>query len=279
MSKRCMLTGIIVKNISDTYIVKAGFNFYECKARGKFRKDGLTPLVGDKIEFDADNLYILNILERKNELERPSISNVDVALIISSVKKPDLSLYLLDKQISSIVLAKVKPVICFTKIDLLNKEEIKELKKIIKYYKKIGYSVFTNQKLKPLLKALKKKIVVLTGQTGAGKSSLLNKIDSKLNLKTGEISDALGRGKHTTRHTEFFLVKDIYFADTPGFSALDLNKYTKEEIRDSFVEFSNYTCEFKNCMHVKEQNCEIKKQVEKGNILRSRYENYCHFVK
>lgn len=274
-----MLTGMIIKNISDTYTVKAGNKLYDCKARGKFRKDGLTPLVGDIVEFDLENLYIITINSRKNELTRPSISNVDIALIITSVKKPDLSLYLLDKEITSILLEHIEPVICFTKLDMLNKEEKKELQKIMKYYKKLGYQVFTNQKLKPLIKYLKNKTVVLTGQTGAGKSSLLNKIDDKLNLKTGEISDALGRGRHTTRHTEFFLVKNMLIADTPGFSALDLDKYEKVEIRDSFVEFSKYSCEFKNCMHVKENNCEIKIQVKKGSILPSRYENYCNFIK
>lgn len=274
-----MLTGMIIKNISDTYTVKAGNKLYDCKARGKFRNTGLTPLVGDIVEFDPENLYILKINSRKNELTRPSISNVDIALIITSVKKPDLSLYLLDKEITSILLEHIEPVICFTKLDMLNKEEKKELQKIMKYYKKLGYQVFTNQKLKPLIKYLKNKTVVLTGQTGAGKSSLLNKIDDKLNLKTGEISDALGRGRHTTRHTEFFLVKNMLIADTPGFSALDLDKYEKVEIRDSFVEFSKYSCEFKNCMHVKENNCEIKRQVKKGSILPSRYENYCNFIK
>lgn len=274
-----MLKGMIVKNISDTYTVKVDQHFYDCKARGKFRNTGLTPLVGDVVLFDSENHYILEIGERKNELVRPSISNVDVALIIISVKKPDLSLHLLDKQISSISLEKIEPVLCFTKLDLCDSKELKELKKIMRYYKKIGYQIFTNLKLKPLLKYLKKKTVVLTGQTGAGKSSLLNQIDSKLDLKTGEISDALGRGRHTTRHTEFFFVHDILIADTPGFSALDLNQYSKEEIRDSFVEFQKYSCEFKNCMHLKEKNCEIKKAVEKGYILKSRYENYCNFVK
>lgn len=274
-----MLTGMIVKNISDTYTVKVKNDLYECKARGKFRISGLTPLVGDWVEIDADNSYILNILDRKNELERPSISNVDVALLITSVKKPDLSLYLLDKQITSVTLKKIEPVICFTKIDLLNKDELKDLKKIMKYYKKLGYHVYTNLELSKILRYLKNKTVVLTGQTGAGKSTLLNLISPSLNLKTGEISDALGRGRHTTRHTEFFFVKGVLIADTPGFSALDISKYAREDIRDTFREFSRYSCEFKNCMHVKEQNCEIKKAVEKGSILKSRYENYCNFIK
>ena len=274
-----MLKGMIVKNISDTYTVKENKNLYECKARGKFRNSGLTPLVGDIVEFDPGQNYILDIMERKNELARPSVSNIDVALIISSVKKPDLSLYLLDKQITSVSLENIEPVLCFTKLDLLNKKELKEIKKIMKYYKKLGYAVFTNWQIKKILKYLKGKTVVLTGQTGAGKSSLLNLISPSLNLKTGEISEALGRGKHTTRHTEFFLVKDVLIADTPGFSSLDINKHTKEEIRDTFLEFKKYTCEFKNCMHDKEQNCAVREACEKGEIMKSRYENYCNFIR
>ena len=274
-----MLKGMIVKNISDTYTVKENKNLYECKARGKFRNKGLTPLVGDIVEFDPEQNYILDIKERKNELARPSVSNIDIALIISSVKKPDLSLYLLDKQITSVVLEKIETVLCFTKLDLLNKKELKEIKKVMKYYKKLGYAVFTNWQVKKILKYLKGKTVVLTGQTGAGKSSLLNLISPSLNLKTGEISEALGRGKHTTRHTEFFLVKDVLIADTPGFSSLDINKHTKEEIRDTFLEFKKYTCEFKNCMHDKEQNCAVRKACEKGEIMKSRYENYCNFIR
>lgn len=274
-----MLKGMIVKNISDTYTVKENKNLYECKARGKFRNKGLTPLVGDIVEFDPEQNYILDIMERKNELARPSVSNIDVALIISSVKKPDLSLYLLDKQITSVSLENIEPVLCFTKLDLLSRKELKEVKKIMKYYKKLGYAVFTNWQIKKILKYLKGKTVVLTGQTGAGKSSLLNLISPSLNLKTGEISEALGRGKHTTRHTEFFLVKDVLIADTPGFSSLDINKHTKEEIRDTFLEFKKYTCEFKNCMHDKEQNCAVREACEKGEIMKSRYENYCNFIR
>ncbi len=274
-----MLKGMIVKNISNSYIVKVKNDFYDCKARGKFRNEGLTPLVGDKVLIDEQNNYILDIFDRQNELVRPSISNVDASIIVTSVKKPDLSLYLLDKLITSIVLKKVEPIICFTKIDLLNKKELKDLKKIKKYYQKIGYKVYTNIQYKKMLKYLKNKTVVLAGQTGAGKSSLLNLISPSLNLKTDEISDALNRGKHTTRHTEFYWLKNVLIADTPGFSALDLKEFNPEQIRDSFVEFSKYNCEFKNCMHLKEKNCEVKKAVSKNQILKSRYENYCNFIK
>ena len=269
-----MLKGMIVKNISNIYRVQVDNKYYDCEARGKFRKKGITPLVGDFVLFDEQNKYILDILPRKNELDRPSISNIDIALLVTSVKKPDLSLYLLDKLLTVVYLKNVIPVICFTKLDCLDKKELKSIKNIKKYYEKLGIRVFNNQKLGKLLKYLKGKTVVLTGQTGAGKSSLLNAISPSLNLKTGEISDALGRGKHTTRHTEFYLIRDILIADTPGFSALDLKEFSKEDIRDAFLEFKSYQCEYKNCMHDKEECCKVKQAVEEGKILKSRYENY-----
>ena len=273
-----MLKGKIIKNISNLYVVEANNNLYECHPRGKFRNLKLTPLVGDIVEFDEQNNYILNILPRKNSLERPSISNIDIALIITSLKKPDLSLNLLDKQISNIILENIEPVICFTKLDLLSKEELKEFTKIKTYYDTIGIKTFTNTNLKPLIKYLKNKYVVLTGQTGSGKSSLINKLDSTKNLETNEISEALGRGKHTTRHTEFYLIKDVYIADTPGFSSLDLSNYSKEDIKNSFIEFSNYTCKYRDCNHLKEDGCNIIKAVDNNEILKSRYENYCSFI-
>lgn len=274
-----MLKGRIIKNISDTYTVIANHNLYDCKARGKFRNEKIIPLVGDVVTFDQENSYILNIEERKNKLERPSVSNVDIAIIVVSLKKPDLSLNLLDKEIVSILLSNIEPVICFTKLDLASKEEINEVKYIEKYYEKLNIKVFYNTKMKKLVKYLKDKTVVLTGQTGAGKSSLLNKLDKNLALKVGEISDALGRGKHTTRHTEIHEVKHIYFVDTPGFSSLDLSNYSNNEIRDAFLEFANYPCEFKDCMHIKEHNCNVKEAVKKGRILASRYQNYISFIK
>lgn len=273
------MEGKIIKNISDTYTVLTNNKTYECKARGKFRQNKLTPLVGDEVVFDEDNSYILEIKERQNELIRPSISNVDVALLVTSLKKPDLSLNLLDKEIVSVKLSKVEPVICFTKLDLASKVELKELKLYQKYYEKLGIKVFLNTHLKKLEKYLKGKTIVLTGQTGAGKSSLLNKLDKKLALQVGEISEALGRGKHTTRHTEIYFVKGMFIADTPGFSSLDLTNYEPSVIRDTFDEFKNYPCEFKDCMHLNELECKVKQAVKEGNILPSRYQNYCSFIK
>lgn len=274
-----MLKGRIIKNISNSYTVLADNELYDCKARGKFRNMSLTPLVGDIVEFNPSDKYILNILPRNNELDRPHISNIDIALIVTSLKKPDISLNLLDKEISSIILSGIEPVICFTKLDLASSEELTELEKLMAYYSHIGVSTFRNDKLAELIRYLKGKYVVLTGQTGAGKSSLINKMSPDKNIQIGEISTALNRGKHTTRHTEFYEIKNIYIADTPGFSSLDLTKYSKEEIKNSFLEFHNSNCEFRDCTHIKEENCGVKKRLNKGEILKSRYDNYCNFIK
>ena len=273
------MEGQIIKIISNSYSVKINNEVYECKARGKFRNDKITPVVGDRCIIDCKNCYIIDILPRKNFLERPLIANIDMAVIVTSVKKPDLSLNLLDKLISLITINKITPVICFTKLDLLNKEELKDLKKLIKYYKTIGIKVFTNKKSRKLMNELKNNIVVFTGQTGAGKSTLLNKISPVLNLKTGEISESLGRGKHTTRHVELFEIKKMYIADTPGFSSLDISNYSKEEIKNSFIEFRDNNCKFNDCFHINEKQCEIKDKVDRGIILKSRYENYLNFIK
>lgn len=273
------MKGKIIKIISNLYTVQVKDKQLECRARGKFRNHAIVPLVGDNCLIDEENRYILDILPRSNALSRPSVSNVNAALIVTSVKKPNLSLNLLDKMISIISINGIEPILCFTKLDLLTKNEKKELQVVMKYYKKIGYKVIHNQEYKKLNKLLKNKMVVITGQTGAGKSTLLNKIDKKLNLKTDEISESLGRGKHTTRHTEIFKLKHFYIADTPGFSSLDFQNIEIEKIKDSFVEFQNYSCPFKDCMHNKERDCEVKNAVEKKEILLSRYQNYLDFIK
>ena len=211
-----------------------------------------------------------------NYLHRPPVSNVDVALIVTSVKAPNLSLNLLDKQLTLVSLNKIEPVICLTKLDLLNEEEIQKIIEIRNYYSKIGFKVFDNNQLEDILTYLKGKVVVLTGQTGAGKSSLINKLSPKLNLKTNEISKALGRGKHTTRHTEIFDVKGVFFVDTPGFSSLEL-RTEKDKLKEVYPEFVNANCKYKDCNHDRENDCEVKKKVKSGEILKSRYDNYIKF--
>jgi len=270
------MNGTIIRIISNLYSVEAEGKVYECRARGKFYHDKLTPLVGDKVVIDADNNYIMELKERKNSLPRPNIANVDMALIISSVKEPNLDLNLLDKLLSIVIYNDIKPVICFTKIDLLDSKDKKELDKIINYYNGIGITTLTNQELKKLTKVMNDNTVVLAGQSGAGKSTLLNLLDETLNLETKPISKALGRGVHTTRHVELFKYKGALIADTPGFSALDLDMLSPEELRDTFLEF-DLDCEFRDCMHKEEINCMVKEYVKEGKILNSRYQNYLKF--
>lgn len=272
------MKGQITKILSNLYFVTTNNKEYKCHSRGRFRNDNITPVVGDYVIFDDKENYILEIEPRLNNLDRPLVSNVTQALIVTSVKKPDFSTNLLDKLLIICECNNIKPIICLTKLDLLNKEELSEIKKYIKYYKKIGYKVLTNKNLFRLKKVFKDNTTVFTGQTGAGKSTLLNKLDKTLNLETGEISKALGRGKHTTRHVELLSLFKGKVLDTPGFSDIDTTKYTKEQIRDSFVEFNKYSCPFKDCFHIKEQDCEIKKNVENGNIINSRYDNYVKFL-
>lgn len=272
------MEGQIVKILSNLYFVNSNGKVFECHSRGKFRNDNITPTVGDYVIFDEKNNYILEIKERKNTLKRPFVSNIDQAFIITSVKEPDFSSNLLDKLLVVLDCNDIKPIICLTKMDLLNKKEKKEIIRITNYYKKIGYIVLTNNNLFRIKRLFKNKTTVFTGQTGAGKSTLLNKLDKKLNLETGEISKALGRGKHTTRFVELHELYKGKVLDTPGFSLIDLDEYSKEQIRDSFIEFNNYKCIFKDCFHINERDCEIKKNVSNNNILKSRYENYIKFL-
>lgn len=275
------MQGQIIKNISNDYTVLVNDKRLVCKARGKFRKLNLTPLVGDQVIIDEKNNYILDILPRKNSLVRPPVSNIDQVIIITSVKHPDFDTNLLDKMLSIVEFNNIKPLICITKMDLLNEEESLLINDYIAYYKKIGYEVLFNTELEKLKDLLSEKINVFTGQSGAGKSTLLNKLDSNLNIKTNEISLALNRGKHTTRHTELINMNNAWVADTPGFSSLDFIGMTKSDIRDNFIEFNTYKdkCKYKDCMHNLEDVCEVKNKVADNTILKSRYENYLKFIK
>lgn len=272
------MIGRIIKLLSNDYTIKAGNQNYTCKARGKFRNLKQTPLVGDYVEFDEKNHYILEIKPRKNILPRPPVANIDTSYIITSLKEPDFSSALLDKLILISEYNHINPVIVFTKQDLLTKEEKEKIKPILKYYQNLGYKVFLNNQITEIEQTFKDKFCVFTGQSGAGKSTLINKIDPSLNLQTNEISKALNRGKHTTRHTEALELAGGLVADTPGFSALDLSNLTKEDIRDNFTEFNNFECKYRDCIHVKEDGCLVKEKVKKGEILQSRYENYLSFL-
>lgn len=274
------MIGRVVKLISDNYTVLVDNELYVCKPRGKFRNLNMRPIVGDIVEVDLDSKIIIDIKPRKNELVRPTVSNIDQAIIVTSVKEPDFSTNLLDKLLVIIEYNNILPIICLTKLDLLDEKELKEMEKYINYYQSIGYQVYLNTELENLKNIFKDKITVLAGQSGAGKSTLLNKLDSDLNLKTAPISKALGRGKHTTRHVELLPVLGGVIADTPGFSALTFEGMEKSDIRDNFIEFNLYRhdCKYSDCMHHSENDCAVKEKVKEEKILQSRYDNYINFI-
>ncbi len=269
--------GLLIKINSDLLTVKVNDKYYDCKLRGKVKK--IKPLVGDLVLVDINNMTIESILDRKNYLLRPNVANIDVSLIVTSIKEPNINYTLLDKLISIITINHIEPVIVLTKSDLASNDEIKDINKIMKYYENIGIKVFDNINIKKLKNYLSKKIVSVCGQTGAGKSTLINKLDSNLKLETNEISKSLGRGKHTTRLVSLYEVDDFYIIDTPGFSKIDINIYKEEDIRNSFIEFKDKECKFNDCKHICEKGCKVIEEVNNQTILLSRYENYLRFIK
>ena len=274
------MKGQIVKILSNLYFVNCDGTIYECHSRGNFRNKNITPVVGDYCMVDIENKYILEILPRKNFLIRPLVANIDQGLIVTSLKTPDFSTNLLDKLILIMELNNIKPIICITKEDIVDNNIKEEVKEVLNYYKKIGYTVFYNYETEEIKKIFKDKTTVFTGQTGAGKSSLFNRLDPNLNFETGEVSIALGRGKHTTRFVELISLFDGKLVDTPGFSSIDLSVFSKEDIKNSFVEFKNFNCKYRDCNHINESinECLVKQAVESKAILKSRYENYLKFI-
>ena len=272
------MKGQIIKISSDLHFISCENEVYPCKCRGIFRKEHITPVVGDYVLFSKEKSLIEEVLPRKNVFERPKVSNIDQAFLITSLRLPDFSTNLLDKFISLMEMNHVEPIICITKRDLMNQYELNKIDEILSYYKSIGYKVIYNTELDKIKELLKDKTSVFTGQTGAGKSTLLNKLNPDWNLETGEVSMALGRGKHTTRVVELFEISNGKVMDTPGFSSLEFKNYTKEDIKNSFVEFSKYPCPFSDCSHTNEKECVVKKEVLANNILESRYLNYLNFI-
>lgn len=272
------MEGLITKILSDKVIIKVNEEVVTCSLRGKFRAQKLLPLVGDRVIIDREKKVIEKILPRKNEIRRPPVSNITQALVVTSLKKPDLDTNLIDKILVELEFNSIKPIICFTKKDLLTKEEYQNYFDIIKYYKSL-YPVYFNDEIGKIKKIFKDEITVFVGQTGSGKSTLLNKLDRNLNREVGEISEALGRGRHTTRHVEIIELFGGMLLDTPGFSSLEFPNMMQYEIRDAFIEFQKYPCPYRDCMHIKEEDCAIKRAVIDGKIPKYRYDNYLNLVK
>lgn len=279
------MQGKIIKGIAGFYYVHVVHSgIYECKAKGVFRNKKIKPLVGDNVEIeilDEENRIgnIINIYDRENELIRPAVSNISQALVVFAIANPMPNLNLLDRFLVMMERNGIDTIICFNKIDLVDEEEILKLRDI---YVKAGYHVmFTSTKenmgIEEVLRVIDGKTTAFAGPSGVGKSSLLNALIPEANSQTGEISEKIKRGKHTTRHTEIFNVSDdTYLMDTPGFSSLYVNDFEKEELKNYFREFIEYNngCRFTGCVHVNEPDCLVKEAVENGGINRSRYDNY-----
>lgn len=274
--------GIIIKITGGFYYVEADTKVYECKARGVFRKKGCTPLVGDyvSIRIPEDDGYcsIESVRERKNSLIRPALANLDTLVIVSSVLEPAVNTYVIDKMICASVDKGIEPVVVFSKTDLKPCDEYIEIYRKANI-KAIEYSSITNKGLDEIKEILKGKISAFSGNSGVGKSTLLNALFPNLELKTGEISDKLGRGRHTTRTVELFECSGGYVADTPGFSTVDLDRYEiirKDDLQYCFPEFSRYIgeCKFTSCAHLCEKGCAVIKAVENGEIAKSRHDSY-----
>lgn len=278
-----MKQGIIQQSLSGFYDILADGEIHRTRARGNFRARKIKPIVGDRVEFE--NGYLLRVLPRKNELVRPPVANVDIAVVVTAAKKPTFSTNLLDRQLIALEAQKIIPVIYFSKTDLLSDDEYAKLAEIVAGYRKIGYQVFFDREafaedqLHQLKELLKGQIVTMMGQTGAGKSTLLNHLAPGLGLATGKISTALKRGRHTTRKVSLLNVAGAWIADTPGFSSYETFDMTVEELPNFFPEMKELAanCKFRGCLHLKEPQCAVKDAVKNGIIMKSRYDDYVQF--
>ena len=279
------MQGKIVKGISGFYYVHVvGTGIYECKAKGVFRNKKVKPLVGDNVEIavvdeEKKKGNVEAILPRKNELIRPAVSNIDMALVIFAAAKPEPNFNLLDRFLCMMEYQKVPVTICFNKCDLITEEQKRELEDI---YKPAGYDIiFTSAKagihLEELKDLLKGKTTTVAGPSGVGKSSLINQLQDSIYMETGSISEKIERGKHTTRHSEIIpLGDDAYIMDTPGFSSMDMPGFEKEDLWTCYPEFLPHEpyCKFQGCSHISEPSCGVKEALAEGNISQVRYENY-----
>lgn len=273
------MIGRIIKGIGGFYYVKAEGAVYECKARGAFRKMRITPTIGDNVEIEVKNGKgaITAIEPRSTQLLRPAVANVDTLMLVMAAAAPAPNLFLADKMLVNAELNGIEPVICVNKTDLASGGELREI------YEKAGYRVImasaqTGGGIEELRGFLKGRTTAFAGLSGVGKSTILSDITGG-SLETGEISDKIQRGKHTTRHVELFaLDEDTYVLDTPGFSSLeitDISDVTHEQLKEYFPEIAGETdCRFRGCSHINEPDCAVKRKLEEGNIAPSRYESY-----
>lgn len=277
-----------MKVLSGFYYVEEDDSqqIFQTRARGIFRKKGQTPLVGDEVAFQAENEregLVMAIEGRKNVLYRPPVSNVDLAIIVVSVEDPKIPQKLIDRLLVSVESHKIQPLIYFTKLDILPASRKLEFQSLREMYCEIGYSCLDNLALKENLDQLKPyfqgKTVVTLGQSGVGKTTFLNNLLPGLNKETGEISKALGRGRHTTRHVELHKVFSGLLADTPGFSSISFDHIEGEDLSEYFPEMKSRKadCKFRECSHTHEPGCAIKEALELGQITKSRYESYLDF--
>lgn len=279
------MQGRIIKGIAGFYYVHVYDNgIYECKAKGIFRNQNIKPLVGDVVDIDVIDEQtkkgnMTNILTRKNQLFRPAVANVDQALVVFATADPEPNFILLDKFLILMKQAKVPVLICFNKSDIVTETELDLLLRI---YEKSGYttfstSAFTNCGLDYINKILAGKTTVLSGPSGVGKSSLLNLLQNNIVMETGEISEKIRRGKHTTRHSELIFVKEnTYVMDTPGFSSIIINDIEYEILNEYFGEFDDFNdqCRFAGCVHINEPQCAVKEALKREEISKTRYESY-----
>lgn len=275
------IKGTIIKGIGGFYYVEADGEIYECKARGIFRKDKITPLVGDTVQItvgDNNKNSIDVIFDRRNYFNRPPIANVDNLVIVSSTCEPKPNTLIIDRLTAVAAHKNVRPIIVFTKDDLYSASEFSDI------YSSTGIDTFTvsnatGEGVDSLLREIAGTISVFTGNSGVGKSSLINSIAPEFSLETSEISQKLGRGRHTTRHVELYKIGEGFIADTPGFSSLDFETndiIRKEELAACFPEFSDYlgTCKFTSCSHINDKGCKIVEALSVGKIHPSRHESY-----
>lgn len=279
------MQGKIIKGIAGFYYVHVeGYGTYECKAKGIFRKDHVKPLVGDDVIMEVlDESEMLGniseILPRRSALIRPAVANVDQALIIFAIVKPNPNFNLLDRFLIRMERQNLPTIICFNKQDIASAQEKEALRQS---YETCGYhvlfiSALENEGLEQVRDLLSGKTTTVAGPSGVGKSSLINKLAPKANMETGEISAKIERGKHTTRHSEIIaLGEETYIVDTPGFTSLDISEITKEELGQYYPEFVQYEpyCKFSGCAHISEPSCGVKEAVAAGKISTVRYENY-----